>query len=82
MLIMTGIINLGRSKFVTSVIDEDSVERIMTCLRTLSSVPEDKLLKEAFLVDSRNAYSQLVHNQDVRFYFLYFIIYVKKKNNN
>jgi coatomer subunit beta len=64
MLIMTGIINLGRSKFVNSTIDEDSVERIMTCLRTLSSVPEDKLLKEAFLNDSRNAYSQLVRTQD------------------
>jgi len=62
---MTGIINLGRSKFVNSIIDEDSVERIMTCLRTLSSNPEDQLLKDAFLNDSRNAYSQLVRNQDV-----------------
>jgi coatomer subunit beta len=64
MLIMTGIINLGRSKFVNSTIDEDSVDRIMTCLRTLSSVPEDQPLKDAFLNDSRNAYSQLVRNQD------------------
>jgi len=64
MLVMTGIINLGRSKFVNSVIDEDSVERIMTCLRTLASNPEDQLLKDAFLTDSRNAYAQLVCNQD------------------
>jgi len=65
MLIMTGIINLGRSRFVNSTIDEDSVDRIMTCLRTISSVPEDQPLKDAFLNDSRNAYSQLVRNQDV-----------------
>lgn len=64
MLIMTGIINLGRSKFVFSTIDDDSVDRIMVCLRTLSSVPEDTLMKEAFLFDGRNAYSQLIRTQD------------------
>ncbi|KAK0467332.1 coatomer protein [Desarmillaria tabescens] len=38
MLIMTSIIRVGQSKFVTVQIDEDSNERIMNCIQTLSEL--------------------------------------------
>jgi coatomer subunit beta len=38
MLIMTSTILTGQSKFVTAQIDEDSHERIMNCIETLSSL--------------------------------------------
>lgn len=38
MLIMTSILRVGQSKFVTVQIDEDASERIMNCLQTLAIV--------------------------------------------
>lgn len=65
MLIMTSIIRVGRSDFPTSPIDEDSYDRIATCLRTLSSVPEDELMREIFLGECRRAFRELVESQEV-----------------
>ncbi|TPX58671.1 hypothetical protein PhCBS80983_g02984 [Powellomyces hirtus] len=64
MLIMTSIIRVGRSDLPFPPIDEDSHERILTCLRTLSSIPEDDLMKEIFLVDCRRAFTSLVESQE------------------
>ncbi|KND03510.1 coatomer subunit beta [Spizellomyces punctatus DAOM BR117] len=64
MLIMTSIIRVGRSDFPSAPIDEDSHDRITTCLRTLSLIPEDDMMREIFLADCRRAFSQLVQSQD------------------
>jgi coatomer subunit beta len=69
MLIMTSIIRVGQSKFVTIQIDEDSNERIMNCIQTLSelNVPEQKdVLKEVFLDDTRKAFEKMLGAQEVR----------------
>jgi coatomer subunit beta len=66
MLIMTSMIRAGKSKTVQTPIDEDSLERIMLCLRFLSSLPGDADLKNAFLEDSRKAYSESVKLKQVR----------------
>ncbi|THH02347.1 hypothetical protein EW026_g507 [Hermanssonia centrifuga] len=46
MLVMASVIRVGQSNFVTVPIDEDSSERIMNCIGTLSEL-EDKPVKKA-----------------------------------
>ncbi|KAH6561174.1 hypothetical protein BASA50_003834 [Batrachochytrium salamandrivorans] len=60
MLIMTSIIRVGKSQFVTAQIDEDSYSRIQGCLRLLSSVPAEPIMVDAFLKGCRNAFTNLV----------------------
>ncbi|KAJ3382672.1 coatomer subunit beta [Lobulomyces angularis] len=62
MLIMTSIIRIGKSDFPISKIDEDSHERILTCLRVLSIKKSENsnFMNEIFLEDCRNAYKNLV----------------------
>lgn len=69
MLIMTSTIRIGQSKFVTVPIDEDSAERIMNCIQTLSELetqPDTKeIVKEIFLEDTKKAYSKMLGAQEV-----------------
>ena len=48
MMTMTSIICVGQSKFVTTQIDEDSDEKIMNCIQTLSELEEQPAVKEIF----------------------------------
>ncbi|TPX37843.1 hypothetical protein SeMB42_g06849 [Synchytrium endobioticum] len=67
MLIMTSIIRVGRSEFPSSPIDEDSHDRIMACLRLLSSITdEDSQVKRAFLIEARKAFAQMMHEEAKR----------------
>ncbi|KAJ3331044.1 coatomer subunit beta [Blyttiomyces sp. JEL0837] len=63
MLIMTSIIRVGKSEFPTSPIDEDSHDRINSCLRVLSGIYGDDL-NNVFLVDSRKAFAELVQAEE------------------
>lgn len=67
MLIMTSIIRVGHSKFVATKIDEDSEERIMTCLKILgqSTLSHDDAIAAAdvFLHDTREAYAMLLQHE-------------------
>ena len=65
MLIMTSIICIGQSKFVTLPIDEDSEERIMNCLQTLAESAIKAPAEEIFLKDTQKAYSKMLHAQEV-----------------
>lgn len=62
MLIMTSIVRVGQSKFSAAPIDEDSQERIMTCVQTLASVqePEVRDATDVFLHDTKAAYAKMV----------------------
>lgn len=62
---MTSIIRVGQSKFVTIPIDEDSQERIMKCLQTLSEMQIKKDAEEIFLNDTKAAYSKMLRAQEV-----------------
>ena len=66
MLIMTSIIRVGQSKFVSAQIDEDSQERIMNCIQTLSDLKIKEPAEEIFLKDTKAAYSKLITAQEVR----------------
>ncbi|KAG6901575.1 hypothetical protein C0995_010343 [Termitomyces sp. Mi166 len=64
MLIMTSIIRVGQSKFVTVHIDEDSNERIMNCIQTLSELETQPAVQEVFLKDTKAAYSKMLGAQE------------------
>ena len=66
MLIMASVIRVGQSKFVTVPIDEDSTERIMNCIQTLSELESKPPVHEIFLKDTKAAYSRMVAAQEVR----------------
>jgi len=60
MLMMTSVIRVGQSQFVSVPIDEDSVERITTCLQALAEVSQAKSIEEVFLHDTQAAYTQMI----------------------
>jgi coatomer subunit beta len=62
---MTSVIRVGQSKFVSVPIDEDSQERILTCIQTLSELEEKPAVHEIFLKDTKAAYSKMLGAQEV-----------------
>ena len=66
MLIMASVIRVGQSKFVTVPIDEDSTERIMSCIQTLSELESAPAVHEIFLKNTEAAYTKMVAEQEVR----------------
>jgi len=62
---MTSIIRVGQSKFVTVPIDEDSNERIMNCIQTLSELKTEAYVREVFLDDTKAAFSKMLGAQEV-----------------
>ena len=69
MLIMTSVVRVGQSKFSSTPIDEDSMERIIGCLRTLSDAnsqtPEEAELETIYLQDTKAAYAKMVATEEV-----------------
>lgn len=64
MLIMISIIRVGQSPFVKAPIDEDSVDRIMSCVRALAEFTERKELETSFLDDTRKAFRAMVQVEE------------------
>lgn len=64
MLIMVSIIRAGQSQFVKQPIDEDSVDRIMSCVRSLAEFAQKKDLEIAFLDDTRKAFRDMVQVEE------------------
>ncbi|KAK6335273.1 coatomer subunit beta [Orbilia javanica] len=60
MLIMISIIRVGQSQFVKTKIDEDSVDRIMACVKCLSEFDVRKELETVFLDDTRKAFRAMI----------------------
>ncbi len=65
MLIMTSTIRVGQSKFCSAPIDEDSNERILNCIQTLSELDVKPVVHNVFLSDTKAAYSKMVAAQEV-----------------
>ncbi|GAB5593932.1 coatomer subunit beta [Umbelopsis nana] len=66
MLIMTSIIRVGQSQFVSSPIDEDSYDRIMQDLHVVENIPNDKLMEQVYLNDTKAAFAKQVQAEDKR----------------
>ena len=64
MLIMVSIIRVGQSPFVKAPIDEDSIDRIMSCVRSLAEFSERKELETTFLDDTRKAFRAMVQVEE------------------
>ncbi|KAI0447152.1 Coatomer, beta subunit [Xylaria telfairii] len=64
MLIMISIIRVGQSQFVKAPIDEDSVDRIMSCVRSLAEFADSKPLESVFLDDTRKAFRAMVQVEE------------------
>ena len=64
MLIMISIIRVGQSQFVKAPIDEDSVDRIMSCVRSLAEFAQRKELETTFLEDTRKAFRAMVNVEE------------------
>ncbi|KAH7160086.1 adaptin N terminal region-domain-containing protein [Dactylonectria estremocensis] len=64
MLIMISIIRVGQSHFVKAPIDEDSVDRIMSCVRSLAEFEEKKELETVWLEDTRKAFRAMVQVEE------------------
>ena len=64
MLIMISIIRVGQSQFVKAPIDEDSVDRIMSCVRSLAEFAQKKDLETVFLNDTRKAFRAMVQAEE------------------
>ncbi|KAH9990258.1 coatomer beta C-terminal region-domain-containing protein, partial [Xylariaceae sp. FL0662B] len=64
MLIMISILRVGQSHFVKAPIDEDSVDRIMSCVRSLAEFSEKRELETVFLDDTRKAFRAMVQNEE------------------
>lgn len=64
MLIMVSILRVGQSHFVKAPIDEDSVDRIMSCVRSLAEFSDRKQLETVFLDDTRKAFRAMVHVEE------------------
>ena len=65
MLIMTSVIRVGQSKFAAAPIDEDSQERIMNCIQTLSQVTDTSAVTNIFLHDTKAAFANMVATEEV-----------------
>ncbi|KAJ4667219.1 coatomer subunit beta [Exophiala dermatitidis] len=64
MLIMISIIRVGQSQFVKAPIDEDSIDRIMSCVKALAEFTEHKELETSFLDDTREAFRAMVQAEE------------------
>lgn len=64
MLIMISVMRVGQSQFVKAPIDEDSVDRVMCCVRSLAEFSQRKELEITFLEDTRKAFRAMVHIED------------------
>lgn len=64
MLIMISILRVGQSQFVKAPIDEDSVDRIMSCVRSLAELKEKKEIEAVWLADTRKAFRAMVQAEE------------------
>ncbi|KAF4549446.1 Coatomer subunit beta-like protein 1 [Elsinoe fawcettii] len=64
MLIMISIVRAGQSQFVKMPIDEDSIDRIMSCVRSLAEFAQKRELENAFLDDTRKAFRDKVQVEE------------------
>ncbi|KAH8649947.1 coatomer subunit beta [Xylariales sp. PMI_506] len=64
MLIMISIIRVGQSQFVKAPIDEDSIDRIMSCVRSLAEFSKKKEIETVYLEDTRKAFRAMVQVEE------------------
>lgn len=64
LLIMTSILRVSESEIVSQKMDEDTSERIFSCIKVLAEGYQEQPLEEAFLEDSKAAFKSIVQVQE------------------
>lgn len=64
LLIMTSILRVSESEIVTQKMDEDTSERIFSCIKVLAEGYKEPVLEKAFLEDSKAAFKVIVQAQE------------------
>jgi coatomer subunit beta len=64
MLTMSSIVRVGQSQFVKSRIDEDSIDRIMSCFRALAEFQQIEDIEHVFLKETKLAYTTMLAAED------------------
>jgi coatomer subunit beta len=64
MLTMSSIIRVGQSQFVKTHIDEDSMDRIMSCFRAIAEFKQIKDIEDVFLTETKSAYTTMLIAED------------------
>lgn len=64
MLIMISVIRVGESSIVSNKIDEDTVDRIFTCVKIVGEGYQNKQLDKAILYDGRKAFQTQVSTRE------------------
>jgi len=64
MLIMISVIRVGQSPFVKAPVDEDSIDRVMSCVRSLAEFDTKKDIEMVFLQDTRKAFREMVQAEE------------------
>jgi coatomer subunit beta len=64
MLTMSSIIRVGQSPVVKTRIDEDSVDRIMSCFRALAEFKQIQEIEDVFLTETKSAYTAMLSVED------------------
>lgn len=65
-LIMTSVVRVGQSKFVTVPIDEDSQERILNCVESLAQLQDSQSVHDVFLKDTQAAYAKMLRAEEAK----------------
>jgi len=64
MLTMSSIVRVGQSQFVKTRIDEDSIDRIMSCFRALAEFKQIKDIEDVFLSETHSAYTTMLSAEE------------------
>jgi coatomer subunit beta len=65
-LMMTSIVRVGQSQFVTAQIDEDSQERVLNCVESLAQLEDSKPVHDVFLHDTQAAYAKMLRAEEAK----------------
>ncbi|CUM49220.1 unnamed protein product [Debaryomyces tyrocola] len=65
-LIMVSILRVGESSYVEKKIDEDSADRIFSCVKYLTDETESQLIQTSFLDDTKDAFKSQIETAELK----------------
>lgn len=66
LLILVSILRVGDSQYVTKKIDEDSADRVFSCIKYLNDEKDAQLIQKSFLDDTKDAFKLQIENAEAQ----------------
>lgn len=66
LLIMVSILRVGESKFASKKIDEDSADRILSCIKYLNDDEDSELIEKSFLDDTKDSFKAQIASSETK----------------